>query len=100
MDNRAKFANSVLTMLYNSHNGDIESDQFKVDLEEQYNYFHEYVRNIYETFSDDISLFLYHDYLNVRDVDDIYCERFEDMSIDEVLESLKKEIHIQYGNRT
>lgn len=97
MDYRAEFANSVLQLLYNAYNGNIKDTQFLADLKEQYKFFEEHVRNIYETFEDDIPLFLYHDYLHVRSADDLYCDRFEDMELPDILIALEKEIHEFYG---
>ena len=97
MDERAEFANQVLQLLYDKYDGDIKDQDFLEELHELYNHFDEFVRNIYELFEDEIPLFLYHDYLRARNVDDIYCERFEDMTKEEVLESLEEEIHEFYG---
>ena len=97
MDERAEFANQVLQLLYDKYDGDIKDQDFLEELHELYNHFDEFVRNIYEIFEDEIPLFLYHDYLHARNVDDIYCERFEDMTKEEVLEALEEEIHEFYG---
>lgn len=97
MDERAEFANQVLQLLYDKYDGDIKDQDFLEELHELYNHFDEFVRNIYEIFEDEIPLFLYHDYLRARNVDDIYYERFEDMTKEEVLESLEEEIHEFYG---
>lgn len=98
MDERAEFANQVLQLLYDKYDGDIKDQDFLEELHELYNHFDEFVRNIYEIFEDEIPLFLYHDYLRARNVDDIYCERFEDMTKEEVLEALEEEIHEFYGS--
>lgn len=97
MDSRAEFANNVLQLLYDKYDGDIENTNFLEELKSLYNQFEEYVRNIYETITDDIPLFLYHDYLEARGPDDIYCERFEDMSLTDIIESVKVECHDFYG---
>lgn len=97
MDERAEFANQVLQLLYDKYDGDIKDQDFLEELHELYNHFDEFVRNIYEIFEDEIPLFLYHDYLRARNVDDIYYKRFEDMTKEEVLESLEEEIHEFYG---
>ncbi len=97
MDSRAEFANDVLQLLYDKYDGDIENDNFLEELKSLYNQFEEYVRNIYETIIDDIPLFLYHDYLEARGQDDIYCERFEDMSLPDIIEAVKAECHEFYG---
>ena len=97
MDLRAEFANHVLHLLYDKYDGNIKDKDFLDELHDLYHYFDEFVRNIYEIFEEDIPLFLYHDYLRARKVDDIYCERFEDMTKEEVIIALEKEIHEFYG---
>lgn len=97
MDNRSNFANHVLQILYDRYDGDIKDNDFLEELNELYAYFDEYVRNIYECFEDEIPLFLYRDYLKARGPNDIYCERFEDMSIPDILVALEEEIHEFHG---
>jgi len=52
---RAEFANDVCKLLVKNHNNDIELSIQHV--EKIYNYFEEYVRNIYEIIGDEIPLF-------------------------------------------
>ena len=88
MNNRATFANSVLKHLYNTYNGEMDNAEFLQELKQMVKWFEEYVRNIYEVF-DEIPLILYYEYLNVRDVNDIYYKEFEDMDKESVLSILK-----------
>lgn len=97
MDSRAEFANVVLQLLYDKYEGDIENENFLEELDTIYSHFEEFVRNIYETIMDDIPLFLYHDYLESRGPDDIYCERFEGMALQDIIEAVKVECHEFYG---
>ena len=63
-DYRAKFANSVLKLLWNKH-GNSCSAALLEDVAIQRVYFDEYVRNIYEVINDEIPLFAWHDLVKI-----------------------------------
>lgn len=102
MDDRAEFANIVLSMLYWKHEQDLKSEKFLKELKKLRIHFEEHVRNIYEIIPDEIPLFLYYDYLKCRTVGDIYVEKYDEdenheWTFEEVIEDIISQCHDFYG---
>ena len=77
LDYRADFANDVAKLMYEKHNGDL--DKCVKDWGKFYDYFEEYVRNIYEIADDQIPLTAYY-YLLISGADNFGLseEEFEE----------------------
>lgn len=96
MSNRVKFANIVCKLLYKSHDGKIEDQDFITELKELRKHFENHVRNIYEEVKE-IPLFLYCDFLECTSPDDIYVFEYEDFTLDEIITDLIKKSHEYYS---
>lgn len=96
MSNRAKFANTVCKLLYKSHDGKIEDQDFITELKELRKHFENHVRNIYEEVKE-IPLFLYCDFLECTSPDDIYVSEYEDLTLEEIITDLIKKSHEYYS---
>lgn len=90
MGDKASFANFTCRLLYNKYNGDFKNKEFISEIYKLREYFKEYVRNIYEDV-EEIPLFYYIDYHNCKNLDDIYDEDFEDLTLIEILEILSNQ---------
>lgn len=90
LDGRSTFANRVLKLIYQKHNGNIdaaiiEAEPFFVD-------FKEYVRNIYELISTQIPLYRYYELL--RDGAENYG--YSEAEYEEKIEDARKACELYY----
>jgi len=88
ISDKAEFANKVLDLIFQKHDGNLTRIIEDKHFIEIYNYFQEYVRNIYEVIDTDIPLFYYYE-LKKHGVDNYW---FGDISYDEVVENTHNKI--------
>lgn len=94
---RTKFGNFACKMLYENYNGDFMALNFMRDAIALRKHFEDNVRNIYELV-DEIPLFLYVDYYTMYFAeDDIYNEKYEGWSKDDILKDIEKECYRTYS---
>lgn len=99
MGNRTDFANYACKLLYDKYDGDFGAHDFYQQAVILRKHFEDNVRNIYELV-DEIPLFLYVDYCTMYfEEGDIYNEKYEGWTKDNILKDIEKACYRQYAGR-